>query len=139
MAALLAFLLLALPAKPVNPGVEGGSPAPREEARFVFAWRGVPVGMVTLKLAQSHFTYVSQHLHTRDGQAGERRREVTLAVDAAGRVKAARGAGAEDGARGRSANAGQEGGERSSAAGGRAMGQGAQAGTGTRMQRGEAE
>jgi hypothetical protein len=86
--ALLAFLLLALP---VNPGVEGGSPAPHEETRFVFAWRGVPVGMVTLKVSPGHFTYVSQHLHTRDGQPGERRREVRLAVDGAGRVQEARG------------------------------------------------
>ncbi|WP_164015496.1 lasso peptide biosynthesis protein [Pyxidicoccus trucidator] len=109
MAALLAFLLLALPVKPVNPGAEGGSPAPREEARFVFAWRGVPVGMVTLKLSQGHFTYASQHLHTRDGQPGERRREVTLAVDAAGRVKEERGAKA--GEAGRMRGSGVEAGE----------------------------
>jgi hypothetical protein len=86
VAALLAFLLLALPVKPANPGEVGGSALPREEARFVFAWRGVPVGTVTLTLEPGRFTYASRHLHTRDGQPGERRREVTLEVDGAGRV-----------------------------------------------------
>ncbi|QSQ22959.1 lasso peptide biosynthesis protein [Pyxidicoccus parkwayensis] len=89
MAALLAFLLLALPAKPANPDEVGGLHPPREETRFVFAWRGVPVGTVTLTLEGGRFTYSSRHLHTRDGQPGERRREVTLEVDGAGRVRGA--------------------------------------------------
>nr|WP_225937102.1 lasso peptide biosynthesis protein [Myxococcus sp. RHSTA-1-4] len=41
--------------------------------------------------APGRFTYVSRHLHTRDGQPGERRREVTLEVDGAGRVRGAQG------------------------------------------------
>ncbi|MCP3141806.1 lasso peptide biosynthesis protein [Pyxidicoccus xibeiensis] len=95
MAVLLALLLLALPAKPVNPagsaeprGTGREAAAPREEmTRFVFAWRGVPVGTVTLSRAAGRFTYASRHLHTRNGQPGERRRDVTLDVDAAGRVR----------------------------------------------------
>ncbi|MCY1019825.1 lasso peptide biosynthesis protein [Pyxidicoccus sp. MSG2] len=79
--------------KPANPGEVGGSPPSREEARFVFAWRGVPVGTVTLTREPGRFTYASRHLHTRDGQPGERRREVTLEVDGAGRV---RGSGARE-------------------------------------------
>ncbi|AKQ63522.1 hypothetical protein A176_000434 [Myxococcus hansupus] len=55
--------------------------------RYVFSWRGVPVGTVTLTLEPGRFTYLSQHLHTRAGKAGERRREQTLEVDAQGRVQ----------------------------------------------------
>ncbi|NMO13457.1 lasso peptide biosynthesis protein [Pyxidicoccus fallax] len=88
MVALLALLLLALPAKPANPGGEGGSVPPREEStRYVFTWRGVPVGTVSLTRSPGRFTYTSRHLHTRDGQPGERRREITLEVDEAGRVR----------------------------------------------------
>ncbi len=88
MATLLALLLLALPVKPVSPGGPGGSARPREAStRFVFAWRGVPVGTVTLSRTPGRFTYASRHLHTRDGRPGERHREVTLEVDGAGRVR----------------------------------------------------
>lgn len=45
------------------------------------------MGMVTLRLEGGRFTYASRHLHTRDGRAGERLREVTLEVDGAGRVR----------------------------------------------------
>jgi hypothetical protein len=48
--------------------------------------------MVTLTRAPGRFTYASRHLHTREGQPGERRREVTLAVDEAGRVRGGEGA-----------------------------------------------
>ncbi|WP_426754932.1 lasso peptide biosynthesis protein [Myxococcus sp. Y35] len=84
MAPLLTLLLLTLPVKSENPGPTA---APSASTRYVFAWRGVPVGMVTLTQAPGRFTYVSQHLHTRAGRAGERRREQTLAVDAQGRVR----------------------------------------------------
>jgi hypothetical protein len=85
MAAPLALLLLLLPVKSALP--EGPDAPRREAARFVFAWRGVPVGTVTLEARPGRFTYVSRHLHTRGGQAGERTREVTLEVDAGGRVR----------------------------------------------------
>lgn len=77
------MLLLALPAG-------GASPAPsvEERARFVFAWRGVPVGTVTLSLASGgkRFTYSSRHLHARGGQVGERVREVSLELEPEGTV-----------------------------------------------------
>ncbi|MFP2898236.1 transglutaminase domain-containing protein, partial [Corallococcus sp. 4LFB] len=85
MRALFAIAMLALPVIPASTGAEAtraGSPA-----RFVFAWRGVPVGTVGLSLDAGRFTYTSRHLHVRDGRAGERVREVTLRVDAAGRVR----------------------------------------------------
>ncbi len=85
MATLLALLLLTLPVKSENPG-EGREPV-AASARYVFSWRGVPVGTVTLTLEPGRFTYLSQHLHTRAGKAGERRREQTLQVDAQGRVR----------------------------------------------------
>ncbi|MBU8895519.1 lasso peptide biosynthesis protein [Corallococcus sp. M34] len=81
MPALLVALLLALPDKPVN------TEPPERSARYVFAWRGVPVGTVNLHWAAGRFTYESHHLHTREGQVGERVREVTLRVDAAGHVE----------------------------------------------------
>ncbi|RKH42855.1 hypothetical protein, partial [Corallococcus llansteffanensis] len=81
MKALLAVALLALPVNPASTGSTAGTPA-----RFVFAWRGVPVGTVTLALEVGRFTYTSLHLHVREGRAGERVREVTLRVDGAGRV-----------------------------------------------------
>ncbi|WP_163868956.1 lasso peptide biosynthesis protein [Myxococcus eversor] len=87
MSVLLALLVLALPVNPASPENEGGSRPPRgEETRFVFSWRGVPVGTVTLTRAAGRFTYQSRHLHTRGGEYGERRREVTVEVDAAGRL-----------------------------------------------------
>jgi hypothetical protein len=58
----------------------------KEEARFVFSWRGIPVGTVTLQRAERRFTYTSRHLHTRGTHVGERVREVTLALGAEGRV-----------------------------------------------------
>jgi hypothetical protein len=82
MAAPLALLLLMLPGKSPAPAADS-----REAARFVFAWRGVPVGTVSLEAAPGRFSYTSRHLHTRGGQAGERTREVKLEVDAAGRVR----------------------------------------------------
>ncbi|NOK02066.1 MULTISPECIES: lasso peptide biosynthesis protein [unclassified Myxococcus] len=88
MATLLALLLLTLPVKPENPGSAGAPPSPQADStRYVFAWRGVPVGTVTLKLEPGRFTYVSQHLHTRAGKAGARRREQSLEVDAQGQVR----------------------------------------------------
>jgi hypothetical protein len=112
MKALLALSLLALPAIPASAGPDagtsapratgerkGGSPRPgvvsrssastaeREHARYVFSWRGVPVGTVTLALEPGRFQYTSRHLHMRDGRAGERVREVTLEVEDSGRVK----------------------------------------------------
>jgi hypothetical protein len=78
---LLPVLLLALAAG-------GGAPSapPPEEARFVFAWKGVPVGLVTLSLEARRFTYTSRHLHTRGGHVGQRTREVTVALGAEGTV-----------------------------------------------------
>ncbi|ATB50502.1 lasso peptide biosynthesis protein [Corallococcus macrosporus] len=91
MAALLTLLLLTLPVKSGNPDRAGSPSANREEVtRYVFSWRGVPVGTVTLKLEPGRFTYVSQHLHTRAGRAGERRREQALALDGEGRVRGSR-------------------------------------------------
>lgn len=84
MKALFAIAMLALPEIPASTGAEAARAA--GSARFVFAWRGVPVGTVGLSLEEGRFTYTSRHLHVRDGQAGERVREVTLPVDAAGRV-----------------------------------------------------
>ncbi|RKG94751.1 hypothetical protein D7V97_38345, partial [Corallococcus sp. CA053C] len=81
MKALLAVALLALPVNPASTGTTAGTPA-----RFVFAWRGVPVGTVTLALEAGRFTYISRHLHVREGRAGERVREVSLQVDGTGRV-----------------------------------------------------
>ena len=77
-AVLLAWLLLALPA----------GAASREEARFVFAWKGVPVGLVTLALSPEarRFSYTSRHLHTRGGHVGERTREESVVLDADGRM-----------------------------------------------------
>lgn len=82
MKALFAIAMLALPGIPASTGAEAG-----RAARFVFAWRGVPVGTVSLALDAGRFTYISRHLHVREGRAGERVREVTLAVDSTGRVK----------------------------------------------------
>lgn len=81
--ALVSVLLLALPAS-------GGPPAaPSEEtARFVFSWRGVPVGTVTLALSPGarRFTYTSRHLHTRGGHVGERVREAPVELGPGGSV-----------------------------------------------------
>ncbi|MCP3102282.1 lasso peptide biosynthesis protein [Myxococcus sp. K15C18031901] len=86
MSSLLALLaVLALPVKSTPQGPP--APAPVEEARFVFSWRGIPVGTVTLTRGPGRFTYASRHLHTRAGTHGERRREASLDVDDAGRVK----------------------------------------------------
>ncbi|HZH17943.1 MAG TPA: transglutaminase domain-containing protein [Archangium sp.] len=75
MLALVPALLLALPAGGTSP-----SSSSEETARFVFAWRGVPVGTVTLSLAPEvkRFTYTSRHLHTRGEHVGERVMEVSL-------------------------------------------------------------
>ncbi|MGZ3460477.1 MAG: transglutaminase domain-containing protein [Archangium sp.] len=83
MLALLPVLLLALPAGSVPP-----APPPEETARFVFTWRGVPVGTVTLALAPrvKRFTYTSRHLHTRGEHVGERVREVSLELGPGERV-----------------------------------------------------
>ncbi|HYO59114.1 transglutaminase domain-containing protein [Archangium sp.] len=83
MLALFPLLLLALPA-----GGASSAPPSEESARFVFAWRGVPVGTVTLSLAPGvrRFTYTSRHLHTRGGHVGERVREVSLEVGPGGTV-----------------------------------------------------
>ncbi|HEX8539054.1 MAG TPA: transglutaminase domain-containing protein, partial [Cystobacter sp.] len=79
---LLPVLLLALPARGDRPPA-----AATEQARFVFAWKGVPVGLVTLSLSPEarRFTYTSRHLHTRAGHVGQRTREeaVTLGADGA--------------------------------------------------------
>ena len=78
----LLVLLLALP--PAAP-----PPAPAaEEARFVFTWRGVPVGTVHLTLAPGagRFTYTSRHLHTRGGHQGARERTASLELGPEGRV-----------------------------------------------------
>ncbi len=80
--ALLPVFLLALP-----PGSEAlSSHAVKEEARFVFSWRGIPVGTVTLQRGEHRFTYTSRHLHTRGTHVGERVREVTLALGPEGKV-----------------------------------------------------
>jgi hypothetical protein len=86
MKALFAIAMLALPGIPASTGAEAARSG--SSARFVFAWRGVPVGTVGLSLDAGRFTYTSRHLHVRDGHAGERVREVTLPVDAQGRVTA---------------------------------------------------
>ncbi|WP_338863599.1 transglutaminase domain-containing protein [Myxococcus stipitatus] len=87
----LALLVLALAASPVSPGRGTEGPPRGESARYVFSWRGVPVGTVTLTLEAGRFTYLSQHLHTRGTSHGERRREVTLEVDASGRLSGGTG------------------------------------------------
>ncbi|HEX8437822.1 transglutaminase domain-containing protein [Archangium sp.] len=83
MLVLFSVLLLALPAG-------GGSSAStaEETSRFVFAWRGIPVGTVTLSLAPevNRFTYTSRHLHTRGAHRGERVREVSLELGPEGTV-----------------------------------------------------
>ncbi len=83
MLALVTALLLALP-------TGGGASAASSEdtARFLFAWRGVPVGTVTLSLAPGarRFTYTSRHLHTRGAHQGERVREATLELGPEGTV-----------------------------------------------------
>ncbi|WP_224244486.1 lasso peptide biosynthesis protein [Hyalangium gracile] len=58
-----------------------------DPTRYLFAWRGVPVGTVTLARAEGRFTYTSVHLHTREGKVGALTREVKLTVDARGRVE----------------------------------------------------
>lgn len=86
---MLATLLLVLPATSTGSS-GGGSAAPQgttDSARYLFAWRGVPVGMVTLTRTEGRFTYTSLHLHTRGGQVGALTREVKLAVDERGRVE----------------------------------------------------
>jgi hypothetical protein len=79
----LSVLLLAL-----TPGGKAPAPPPGQAARFVFAWRGVPVGTVTLshEPGAGRFTYTSRHLHTRGGHRGERVREVSLALGPEGTV-----------------------------------------------------
>ncbi|RKH20875.1 transglutaminase domain-containing protein [Corallococcus praedator] len=84
MKALLAVAMLVLQVNPASTGRASG-----ESTRFVFAWRGVPVGTVSLSLEAGRFTYTSRHLHVREGRAGERVREVTLDVEATGRVAGA--------------------------------------------------
>jgi hypothetical protein len=77
-------LLLALPARsPAAPA------PPAEQARFVFAWKGVPVGLVTLTLSADsrRFTYTSRHLHTRAGHVGQRTREEAVGLDPKGLVE----------------------------------------------------
>nr|WP_257458449.1 lasso peptide biosynthesis protein [Archangium lipolyticum] len=75
--------MLALPA-----GGVPSAPSPVESARFVFAWRGIPVGTVSLSLDSQagRFTYTSRHLHTRGEHVGERVREVSLEVQPGGTV-----------------------------------------------------
>lgn len=73
---LVVVLLWALPAG-----------AAEEQVRYVFAWRGVPVGTVTLGHEAGRFTYTSLHLHRREGRVGERVREVVLRLGAQGRVE----------------------------------------------------
>ncbi|MDC0710574.1 transglutaminase domain-containing protein [Stigmatella sp. ncwal1] len=60
---------------------------PEDSLSYLFSWRGVPVGRVTLRRSAGQFTYVSRHLHTRGGQVGERKQEVTLALSADGTVE----------------------------------------------------
>jgi hypothetical protein len=81
--ALVPVLLLALPS-----GGGASAASSEETARFVFAWRGVPVGTVTLSLASEakRFTYTSRHLHTRGGHLGERVREATVELSPEGTV-----------------------------------------------------
>ncbi|WP_239576343.1 transglutaminase domain-containing protein [Archangium primigenium] len=59
------------------------------EDRFVFSWRGIPLGTVTLAFAPEarRFLYTSRHVHTRGGHVGQRTREVALVLDAKGRVE----------------------------------------------------
>jgi hypothetical protein len=84
-------LLLAHPGRPAaspparRTATQAGVVA-ADEARFVFAWKGIPLGTVTLALAPDtgRFTYTSRHVHTRGGHVGERTREVVLRLDAAG-------------------------------------------------------
>ncbi|WNG52959.1 transglutaminase domain-containing protein [Archangium minus] len=73
--AFVPVLLLALSAGGAPP-----APSPEETARFVFAWRGVPVGTVSLTFSpqEKRFHYTSRHLHTRGSHRGERVREVSL-------------------------------------------------------------
>jgi hypothetical protein len=81
--ALVPVLLLTLPS-----GGGASAASSEETARFVFAWRGVPVGTVTLSLAPEakRFTYTSRHLHSRGGHQGERVREATLELGPEGTV-----------------------------------------------------
>jgi hypothetical protein len=88
MLALLPTLLLLAAAPPQ-------APAP-SEARFVFAWRGVPVGTVTLSLevlgeGRRQLRYRSEHLLTREGQVSARRQQARVPLDAAGRIAGAPG------------------------------------------------
>ncbi|XXF81672.1 lasso peptide biosynthesis protein [Myxococcaceae bacterium GXIMD 01537] len=81
---------MALPASPEGGG--GRSPPPRAETvRYVFSWRGVPVGTVELGRAPGRFTYTSRHLHTREGRVDERVREAALALDGGGAVEGSGG------------------------------------------------
>ncbi|WP_309892901.1 transglutaminase domain-containing protein [Archangium sp.] len=84
MLALVPALLLALPS-----GGGASAASSEEKARFLFAWRGVPVGTVTLSLASEarRFTYTSRHLHTRGAHQGERVRETTLELGPGGTVE----------------------------------------------------
>jgi hypothetical protein len=68
------------------------APAPPAEAHFLFAWRGVPVGSVTLSLEEGgrHFRYASEHLHTREGHVAARRQQARLALDAHGAIRGTR-------------------------------------------------
>ncbi|NPC45678.1 transglutaminase domain-containing protein [Corallococcus sp. AB032C] len=90
MKALIAIAMLALPVNPASAGPEAGNPAPvRTEvsrARFIFAWRGVPVGTVTLTLEPGSFTYDSEHLHLRSGHAGMLGRSAVIHVDGRGHI-----------------------------------------------------
>gem|GEM_PF-934160 len=83
-AALLAALLLALPVRAGAPS----APSVSEEARFVFSWKGIPLGTVTLAFAPGarRFTYTSRHVHTRSGHVGQRTREVALVLAPDGHV-----------------------------------------------------
>lgn len=82
MRRLLSVLLLSLPA-----GQAVSAPG-AERVRFVFAWRGVPVGTVRLALDASgrHFTYTSEHLHTRGAHVGALVREASLELGPGGEV-----------------------------------------------------
>src|SRR5690242_8482848 len=75
----LVALVVLLPTTSTSFSGEGSAPPQGAEdaARYLFTWRGVPVGMVTLRRAPGRFTYHSLHLHTRDGHVGARTREVT--------------------------------------------------------------
>lgn len=84
MFAFVPVLLLALSAGGVPPAA-----SPEETASFVFAWRGVPVGTVSLTFSSeaNRFHYTSRHLHTRGSHMGERVREISLELGPGGTVE----------------------------------------------------